>query len=288
MAARAIGTAAISFGLVSIPVKLYPSGESSRAISFRMLEKKTGSRLKQQYISAKTGEIVPPDARVKGYEIAKGQFVTFTKEELKAIEARSTQTIDIQEFVPNKSIDPIFRDKTYYLGPELAGTRAYQLLAEAMRQTNMIAIAKYAARGKDYLVTVRPRENGMVMEQLKYHDEIRSMNEVPIETLDLKDEEVRLAIQLIEQVASDQFQPDQYEDTVRKQIVELIDRKVAGEDITQEPEEEAESKIVDIMDALKASIEAAGGQSKPAKRAPKRKTAKKTRATRKKKASARK
>ena len=169
--ARAIAGATISFGLVSIPVKLYSATEASAAISFNMLHAKCGTRVKQQYYCPKDNEIVSRNDMVKGYEVAKDQYVTFTPEELKALEESATQLIDIAQFIPAKAIDPVYFDKAYYLGPEKGGEKAYQLLAAAMREAGRVALARYAARGKQYLVMVRPtveEPGGLVMQQLLY------------------------------------------------------------------------------------------------------------------------
>ena len=274
MAMRAISSATISFGLVSIPVKMFSSHESSTTIRFNQIHNKDGSRLKQQMISAKTGEPVPKDEIVKGYEFAKGQYVLFSPEELKAIEEDTTHTIDIAEFVPSNKVDRIYLEKIYFLGPDKGGARAYRLLSQALKKSGKAALAKYAARGKQYLVLVRPMEDGLVMEQMHYADEIRSFDEVPIDEAKVKPDELKLALQLIEQAASDEFDPSRYHDEVRARILDLIERKVEGEDITVTPTEEPEHKIIDMMEALKASI-AATTESKPAKRSSKKTTARK-------------
>jgi DNA end-binding protein Ku len=268
MPARAISTATISFGLVSIPVKLYSAAESQSALSFNQIHKKDGSRVKQQLINSRSGEVVPREDIVKGYEFAKGQYVLFEAEELKALEAAATHTIDIVEFLKAEQIERQFLDKVYYLGTEKGGARAYKLLAQALAETGRIGIGKYAARGKQYLVMVRPMQNGLVMEQLHYPDELRAFSEVPIEDATVKPAELKLATQLIEQAASDKFEPENYRDDVRERMLELIQKKVDGEDITVAPTAEPEHKIVDIMEALKASL-AAGNSRKPAQQADK-------------------
>jgi DNA end-binding protein Ku len=281
MPARALSTATISFGLVSIPVKLYSAAESKSALSFNQIHKKDGARVKQQLISSQTGEVVPRDAIVKGYEFAKDQYVLFEPEELKALEAAATHTIDIVEFLKSEQIERRYLDKVYYLGTDKGGARAYKLLAQALVETGRIAIGKYAARGKQYLVMVRPMEHGLVMEQLHYPDELRSFSEVPVEDATIKPAELKLATQLIEQAASDEFRPEEYKDEVRERMLALIQRKVEGEDITVAPTAEPEHKIIDIMEALKASL-AAGSSRKPAQPAEKKpakpKTAAKKRA----------
>ncbi len=178
--ARAIAGGTISFGLVSIPVKLYSATQASAGVSFNLLHAKCKSRLKQQYVCTHDNEIVGRDQMTKGYEFAKDQYVTFTTEELKSLEEKATQTIDIAEFVPLDRIDPVYFDKAYYLGPEKGGEKAYRLLCEAMRETGRAGLARYAARGKQYLVLLRPSiDGGMVMQQLLYADEVRPFSDVP-------------------------------------------------------------------------------------------------------------
>jgi DNA end-binding protein Ku len=280
MAMRALASATISFGLVSIPVKLFSSAESAAAIRFNQIHKNDGSRLKQQLICAKEGTVVPKEEIVKGYEFAKDQYVLFTPEELETLEEKASHAIDIAEFVRAEQVDRIYLDKVYYLGPDKGAARAYRLLTEALRRTGRAAIAKYAARGKQYLVMVRVMNGGLVMEQLHYADEIRPFSEVPIDEAEVKQEELKLAIQLVEQAASEVFNPKNYTDEVRARVMELIQRKVDGEDITVTTAEEPGHKIIDIMEALKASIAAgAKGQTaerKPAKRATRKAATRKT------------
>jgi DNA end-binding protein Ku len=269
---RPISSATISFGLVSIPVKMYSSYESTATIRFNQIHRKDGARLKQQLISEKTGELVPKEEIVKGYEFQKGQYVLFEPEELKAIEEDSTHTIDITEFVPADKVDRLYLDKIFFLGPDKGGARAYRLLSQALAQSGRGALAKYAARGKQYLVLVRPMQDGLVMEQLHYRDELRSFSEVPIDEAVVKPEELALALQLIEHAASDEFRPEAYRDEVRERVLALIQRKIDGEDISVTPTEEPEHKIIDMMEALKASLalkQKRGDEAKPAKRAAK-------------------
>lgn len=283
MAARAIGSGTISFGMVSIPVKLYSTADSTAQIRFNML-RKDGSRLKQQYISAEDGEVVEREDRVKGYEFAKGQFVLFTEEEMKAMDAKSTNEISIHEFVPAGQVSQIYVEKTNFLGPDKGAAKAYHLLAEAMRKTGRSAIATYAARGKQYLVMIHPLDDGIIMVQLRHAHELRSFDDVDIPDADVKKAELDLAVKLVEQVSSDTFEPGQYRDEVREHMLEMIDRKVQGEEVVAAPQERAEGKIVDIMEALKASLDAKGAAPrKKAKSAPKKQAKKKT-AARKKKA----
>jgi len=267
MAPRAIGTATISFGLVSVPCKLYTAADSSSGVSFNMIDPDTGSRVKYQYVRASDGEMVDREKLVKGYEFSRDRYVTFTPEELKAIEAKSDNAVEIEEFVPREKVGREYIDKIYYLGPDKGGDRAYKLLSQAMRDTGLSALGRYAARGKQYLVLLTPKEDGVIMEQLHYADEIRSFEEVPRGDAEVKDQELKLAIQLIEQIATDAFEPDKYRDEVRDRVLELIQAKVDGEDITVSAAEEPQTQIIDLMEALKASLDADAGEAKPAKRA---------------------
>ncbi|MGH7483928.1 MAG: Ku protein [Longimicrobiales bacterium] len=274
--ARAIGTAQVSFGLVTVPVKLYSATDTTSGVSFNWIHKDCGSRLKMQYICAQDGEVVERDDMVKGYEFSRGQYVLFSEDELKALEAQGNSQIDISEFVPVVEVDRLYVDKTYYLGPDKGGARAYLLLAAALEETGLAALARYAARGKQYLVLVRPREGGLVMEQLKYADEVRPFSEVPIDQGEVRKEELKLAVQLVEQAASTSFDPAPYRDDVRERVLELIQKKVEGEDITQAPAEVPQTQVIDLMEALKASLAKSGeAERKPARRAGTKKPASK-------------
>jgi len=254
MAARSIGTATISFGLVSVPVNIYSSSESKASISFNMLHKKCGTRLKQQYICPKENEVVTRDDTVKGYEFSKDQYVVLSPEELKALEEKATSTIDVIEFVPLAGVDREYLDKVYYLGPDKGGDRAYRLLAAAMKETGKAALGQYAARGQQHLVLLRPLNGVLVMEQLHYADEIRPTTEVTIPPGEVKDAELKLATQLIDQTSNDAFEPAKYKDTVRERVLETIQRKIEGQDITGDAAPAADTKMIDLMQALKASL----------------------------------
>src|SRR5256885_4233035 len=273
MPAHSIGSATISFGLVSVPIKMFSAGESSAAISFNWLHKKDGARLKQQYVCSKDGEKVENDDRVKGYEFSKGQYVVFSVDELKKLQMddKSSNSMNITEFVDAPTVDRMYMDRAYFLGPDKGGERAFGLLGEALKKTGKVAIGQWAAGGKQYLIMIRPLGPGLVMEQLRYADEVRSIKDVPIEKMDLKKSEVDLAVQLIQQLAGKDFQPEKYEDEVKKRIHEQIERKVQGKEITEEPTEAPKTQIIDLMEALKASLAkgkgSTGGERKPAKRA---------------------
>jgi len=268
MPPRPIGSATISFGLVSVPVSLYSASESSATVSFNMLHKSCGSRLKQQYVCSKEGGIVEKDDVAKGYEFAKGQYVTFTPEEIKALDEKATNSIDIAEFVPLNAVDRMYLDKVYYLGPDKGGDRAYRLLGEALKVTGRAAVGQYSARGKQHLVLVRPLNGVLVMEQLHYPAELKAADDVPHPETPVKDGELALARQLIDQSSTDEFHPENYRDTVRERVLEAIQRKVEGQEITADAAP-PETKIIDLMDALKASLAKAGtgtSEKKPARR----------------------
>lgn len=266
MGARSIGSASISFGLVNIPVKLYSTTESTVGVSFNLLHEKCKGRLKQQYICPRdNNEVVERSAMVKGYEFAKDQYVVFTDEELKALEEQASKTIEITEFVTLAKVDPLYFEKAYYLGPDKGAEKSYRLLITAMKETGRSALAKYAARGKQYLVLVRPFENGLVMQELKYADEVKPLSEVPLGEADVKELELKLAVQLIEQIAAQDFHPEKYHDEVRARVLAQIERKVQGEQVTVAPVAEPQGKIIDLMEALKASLANRGAPSAPAK-----------------------
>jgi DNA end-binding protein Ku len=254
MPARSIASATISFGLVSVPVNLYSSAESKSSVSFNMLHKKCNSRLKQQYTCPKDNEIVGRDDTVKGYEFAKDQYVVLTVEELKALEEKATEMIEVIEFVPLAKVDREYLCKVYYLGPDKGGDRAYRLLCEALKETGRAAVGQYSARGRQYLILLRPVNGVIVMEQLHYCDELRPPAEVPIPQGEVKPAELNLAKQLIEQTSTDSFEPQKYKDTVRERVLEMIQRKVDGQDITTDVAPDSGGKIIDLMEALKASL----------------------------------
>jgi len=274
MAARAMASGTISFGLVSIPVKLYSTVDTTKSIHFNYLTE-DGARVKQQYVRAGDGEPVGREELVQGFEFAKGQYVLFEKDELKSLQATATNEIDIQEFVPLAEVERIYIDKVYYLGPDKGAARSYHLLKEALKKTRRAALAKYAARGKSYLVLLRPMEDGLVLEQLKHADELRTMDDVPLDHTDVADDELDLAIRIIEQRVNDAFQPEQYEDEVRKRFEEAIARKVEGKQVAMPQEAEPQAQIIDLMEALKASVgdNAKAAVRKPAQRAPKKRAA---------------
>ncbi|MEW6167295.1 MAG: Ku protein [Pseudomonadota bacterium] len=268
MAARSIGSLTVSFGLVAIPVKLYTATSTSSAISFNLLHKGCGSRLKQQYICAREAIPVAREDMVKGYEFAKDQYVIFEPEELKALEEAGTHAAEITEFLPIEAVDPVYFDKAYYLAPDKGGAKPYALLTQALRESGRCAIGLWAARGKSYIVMIRPVEDGLVMQQLLYAHEVRSIKELDIARLEVKSSELALAQRLIEQQSSDRFDPTQYKDEVRERMQAAIDRKLEGQEITAaEAPAGGGAQVIDLMEALRASLERKGGAA-AAKRAP--------------------
>ncbi len=261
---RAIATGQIAFGLVSIPVKLFSAAESSEKISFNMLHKDCGNRVQQQLFCPKDERTIDRTEVVKGYEFSRGQYVLFNEDELKALEEKATQQIEITEFVKSELIDPIYFSKPYYLGPDKGGARPYTLLARALQETGRWAVAKYAARGKGYIVVLRPLGKGLVMHQLYYPNEIRAIDELDLGEAEIKENELKMAIQLAEMSASEEFHPEQYRDEVQERVRSLIQKKIEGEEITTAAVgEEPRAQVIDLMEALRKSL---GAAAAPAKR----------------------
>src|SRR3954462_10320028 len=255
MAARSIASLTVSFGLVSIPVRLFSATEASRAISFNLLHKACGSRLKQQYFCVKEEVPVGREDMVKGYEFTKDQYVMFTPEELKAMEEVGTHTADITEFVPIDSVDPVYCDKAYYLAPDKGGAKPYALLSRALRDTKRCALGRWAARGKQYIVMIRPVDDGLVMQQLLYAAEERSIKDIDIPKTEVRDAELKLAQQLIEAQSVETFDPSQYTDTVAERIHAAIQKKIEGQEIAMSEAPQAGAQVIDLMEALRASLE---------------------------------
>jgi probable Rubsico expression protein CbbX/Ku protein len=243
----------LSFGLVSVPVKLFSSGESSH-ISFTWLHKTDGAPLNSQYVCSTDGKKVEREDMVQGYEFSKGQYVLFTPEEVKALEATTAGVIDIAEFVPAEQVDRIYLDKSYFLAPDTGGERAFELFSKAMKETGHVAVGQYATGDTQYLVLVRPFSAGLVMERLRYANEVNSIDEIPIPKTHVKKPEVQLTVKLIQQAASETFRPEVYEDNVLKRALWKIWRKIDGGDITEEPTETPKTQILDLMEALKTSL----------------------------------
>jgi DNA end-binding protein Ku len=276
MAARSIASLSLSFGLVSIPVKLFSATEARSGVGFNMLHT-CGSRLKQQYVCLKEEVVVERADMLKGYEFEKDQYVTFTAPELKALEETSRPTVDIISFIPEAAVDPIYYDKAYYLTPDKRGGKPYALLLQAMRTSGRCALARWAWKGKQYVVQVRQSGEGLILQQLLYADEVRSIKDLEIEQVEVQKAELGLALQLIEQIAADSYTPTDFEDEEKKRILKAIDEKIAGKQVvtTEVPENSGSGQIIDLVEALRASltkkpaakVAAAPGPAKPASEA---------------------
>ena len=256
MAARSIASLSLSFGLVNIPVKLYSATESSGTVRFNLLAQ-DGSRLKQQYVSEKTGKVVERSEMVKGYEFEKDHFVLFTPEELKALDEAASHVIDIVAFVPEKSVDPIYYDKAYFLAPDKRGGKPYALLGAAMRESGRCALARWSWKAKQYVVQIRAAEDGLVLQQLLYADEVRSMKDLGIEHAEVSKAELALAMQLIDQITQDEYDPTQFKDEEKARVLEAIDQKIAGQQVVASARDEqpaAGAQVIDLMEALRASL----------------------------------
>lgn len=269
MAARSIASLTLSFGLVSIPVKLYSATETSSAVKFNLLAK-DGSRLRQQYVSDKDGRVVARADMVKGYEFEKDRFVLFAAEELKALEEASSPAIEIMAFIPEKSVDPLYYDKAYLIAPDKRGGKPYALLAEAMRKSGRCALAKWAWKSRQVVVQVRPVDDGLVLQQLLYAGEVRSLKDLDIEPVAVTQGELQLALQLIEQISADAYDPAQYVDEEKQRILAAIDAKIAGKQVVASAQDEAPSsaQVIDLMDALRASLGKKAAAAQPVVVAP--------------------
>ncbi len=256
-APRSIGSLTISFGLVAIPVKLFTATQSSGQLSFNLLHKDCGSRVKQQYVCQKDGSIVERDEMVKGYEFAKDQYVTFTPEEIKQLEEVGTHSVDISEFVPIESVDPVYFDKMYYLAPDKGAAKSYALLTEALNEMKQCAVGRWASKGKAHIVILRPIGKVLSMQQLHFAGEVRPATEVDVPQTDVKAQELKLARQLIEQQMSAKYDPTAYVDEVKGRIDAEIQKKVEGKEIsvTEVQPEAGKGKVIDLMEALRASLE---------------------------------
>ena len=254
MTPHSIGSATISFGLVSIPIKLYTAAASA-GVSFNLLHAKCGNRIRQQMWCPVDHEVVERSELVKGYEFAKDQYVRVADQELKALEGEASRVIDIAEFIPLPQVDPIFFEKTYYLGPDKGGEKAYRLLAEAMAQTDRVALATFVMRGKESLVLIRPAQHGLLLHTLYFADEVRDFGEIDRgETAKLREGELDLAVRLIAELSHEGFTPAQYPDDYRLRVLDLVHSKVEGKAVTAVGPEVQRTQVIDLMDALKQSL----------------------------------
>jgi DNA end-binding protein Ku len=256
MPPHSIGSGTLSFGLVSIPIKMYTAA-SAGGVSFNQLHEKCGGRIKQQLICPTCeNQVVERTSLVKGYEFAKEQYVRFTEDELKRLEAEASPSIDMVEFVPLDQIDPIYFEKTYYLGPDKGGSKAYKLLADAMIKTSRVALAKYVMRGKESLVLIRPAQGGLMMHTMFFQDEVRDFGEIDKGSdATVRPGELDLALRLIDELANPEFHPEQYHDEYRGRVLSVVEQKVEGKEITSVQPQVERTQVIDLMEALKQSLE---------------------------------
>src|SRR4029079_4253367 len=265
-----LGSGTISFGLVSIPVRLYTAASSGN-VAFNQLHAGCGSRIKQQTFCPKCNKTIERAELTRGYEFAKEQYVRVSDEELKSLEGESSKIIDIAEFVPLEQVDPIYFEKTYYLGPDKGGEKPYRLLADAMDKAGQVALAKFVMRGKESLVLIRAAQSGLMLHTMYFADEVRDFDEVDKgQSAKIKDGELDLALQLINGLASDSFSPDRYADEYRHRVLGMINQKVEGQEVTVSEAPAPRAQVIDLMDALKESLAKRGvsREAAPAKKPP--------------------
>ena len=263
MPAHPVGPGTISFGLVSIPVKLYTAASSGN-IAFNLLHAVCGSRIRQQTFCPTCNQTIERTALVKGYEFAKDQYVRVTDDELKALEGEASKSIDIAGFVPLATVDPIYFEKTYYLGPDKGGEKAYRLLAEAMAKSERVALAKFVMRGKESLVLIRSAQDGLMLHTMYFADEVRRFGEID-RGMDAKyrDAEMELALKLIDGLTSETFVAEEFTDEYRQRVLDMINAKIAGQEIVTLTPEAPRGRVIDLMEALKESLEK--GPARPKK-----------------------
>ena len=254
MPPHSIGSGTISFGLVSIPVRMFTAA-SSESVSFNQIHPKCGGRIKQQLLCPTCNEVVERNTLVKGYEFAKDQYVQFTEEELKGLEGESSRMIDIAEFVPLAQVDPIYFEKTYFLGPDKGGEKAYRLLSDAMVKAKRVALAQFTMRGKESLVLIRPALNGLMLHFMYYADEVRDFGEVDKGSdAKIKPGELDLADRLIGELSTEKFRPEAYADEYRTRVLAAVEQKVEGHEVTSLAPQAQRTQVIDLMDALKQSL----------------------------------
>lgn len=281
MASRPIGSGNISFGLVSIPVKLF-SATRSRAVSFNLLHAKDLSRIQQKIYCPADDAIVDRSELVRGFEFEKGRYVTFTDDELKKLEARNEHAIEITEFLPLERVDPVYFEESYYLGSDAKAAKAYRLLADAMSQSGRVALGRFTMRGKEHLVLIRPFGKGLMLHTVYYSDEVRPAEDVDqAENEPVREAELTLAKRLIDELTGKDFDPSKYHDHYRERVLEVAQQKVEGQQVTEAPPEPRRGQVIDLMSALKASLEKRGAaMPENAESAPKTEAARPSRAPR--------
>jgi DNA end-binding protein Ku len=266
MALRPLRNATISFGLVNIPVSFY-TATKSEDVHFNLLHESCGSRVNRKWWCPQHEEIVSADELIRGYAIAKNKYVTFTDEEIETLETDDNRALEITEFLDLQQIDPVFFEKAYFLGPAAGGGKTYKLLAEAMRKEHRVALARWVSGNREHLVIIRPFQSGLVLHTMYYADEVRDFGAIEIEDAPVKEKEVKLAEMLIDELTEKKFNPMQYKDEYRQRLLERINAKSQGQAIvSDEREEEETGEVIDIMEALRRSLEGSGRA--PAGRAP--------------------
>ena len=271
MPPHSIGGGTISFGLVSIPIRMYTAASPAN-VTFNMLHAKCGSRIRQQTFCPVDNEVVDRANLVKGHEVAKDQYVRVTDEELKALEGEASRTIDIVEFVPLAKVDPVYFEKSYYLGPDKGGEKAYRLLSDAMAKSERVALATFVMRGKESLVLIRSAGDGLMLHTMYFADEVRNFAEIDKgDSAKIRPGEMELAQQLIDGLSNDDFKPENYEDSYRQRVMDLINSKVEGKEVSLAAPEPARAQVIDLMDALKESLaKRVPADKKPPAKAPRR------------------
>ncbi|HKO22796.1 MAG TPA: Ku protein [Candidatus Eisenbacteria bacterium] len=260
MPLHSIGSGTLSFGLVSIPVKMFTAASSAN-VSFNLLHEKCGGRIKQQMVCPTCNVTVERSSLVRGYEFSKDQYVQFTDEELKSVEGEASEIIDIAEFVPLEQVDPIYFEKSYYLGPDKGGAKAYRLLCDAMEKSQKVALAKFVMRGKESIVLIRPSQEGLMLHTMYFSDEVRDFNEIDKGSdASIRAGELDLAVKLIGELSADSFKPDAYADEYRGRVLAMAQEKIEGKEITATGPKVERTQVIDLMDALKQSLERRVGQ----------------------------
>ena len=258
MAARSISTASLTFGLVSIPVRLFPA-TSSKSVRFNLLHDKDKSRIQEKIFCPVEEKIVDRSELVRGYEIEKGRYVTFTDEELKKLEAQADRAIEIAEFIPVTEVDPVYFENSYLLGCEPTSAKAYHLLKEAMTKAGRVGLAKFTMRGKERLVLIRPHDDGLMLHTMYYEDEIRTFKEIDHGAdAPVKDSELSLAQRLLADLTQKKFEPSKYKDNYRERVIAAAEQKMAGQEIAEPTPEAHRGNVIDLMSALKASLQKRG------------------------------
>jgi DNA end-binding protein Ku len=267
---RPIASVTLSFGLVAIAVKVYSATDAAEHIAFHFLRAKDGSRVRQQYVAVKDGKRVERAEMAKGYEFAKDRFVMFTARELKELEDKTSPAIDISEFVPLESVDPVYYAGTYLLAPEKGGAKPYALLTAALKKTAQCAVGRWVSRGKEHVVVIRPFANGLALHQLHFQGELRPMKDLGIESGAVSEAELKLATQLIGHLAIRKFDPTEFEDEFKGRVAAAIQRKVEGKEVSlaAAPSTKRESNVIDLMAALKASLRDKPTDARPRRAAP--------------------